>query len=288
MTVNCNIIRDLPSWKLILCLVMIVMGGQALGRQAMAAPEADLWQRWATHAETETLVVDHDPLDSFLARYVVTKRGMNLVDYRAVTPSDRKNLETYIETLEGTDVDRLTRDQQFAFWVNLYNAATVRLILDHYPVDSIRDIDISPGLFSDGPWQGKILRVAGEKLSLDDIEHRILRPIWQDPRIHYAVNCASLGCPELARQAYRAGALDTMLNAAARAFVNHPRGVRVERGDLILSRIYKWYAGDFGGSATDIIAHIRQYANPALSVRLGMMTHIRKYHYDWSLNDAAP
>lgn len=272
-----------PLMLIMLCIAVIANGGQAI-----AAPEANLWDRWQVHADTETVLVDHDPLDSFLARYVVTRNGMNLVDYGAVTPADRDALENYIETLEGTNVDLLTRDQQFAFWVNLYNAATVRLILNHYPVDSIRDIDISPGFFSDGPWQAKILRVSGEKLSLDDIEHRILRPIWKDPRIHYAVNCASIGCPELARQAYRAYALEAMLNSAARAFVNHPRGVRVDRGDLFVSRIYKWYAEDFGNSDSDMIAHIRAYANPALSAQLSMMTRIRKYHYDWTLNDATP
>ena len=283
MSVNGRNIKVIALWFVMLCMAMAVAGDRA-----MAAPDADLWPRWEPHAGTKTIAVDHGPLESFLASYVVTRDGMNLLDYGAVTPADRETLETYIQTLEGTDVDRLTRDQQFAFWVNLYNAATVRLILDHYPVDSIRDIDISPGLFSSGPWRAKILRVAGEKLSLDDIEHRILRPIWQDPRIHYAVNCASIGCPELARQAYQANALETMLDSAARAFVNHPRGVKAERGDLYVSRLYKWYAEDFGGSDKNIIAHIRLYANPGLSARLDMMTRIRKYNYDWSLNDATP
>ncbi|RMF07913.1 MAG: DUF547 domain-containing protein [Alphaproteobacteria bacterium] len=255
---------------------------------AVAAPKAKLWPRWETHATTRTITVDHDPWDAFLARYVVTRNNMNLVDYHAVDEADRAALDRYIASLEATPVDRLTREQQLAFWINLYNAATLRLVLEHYPVHSIRDIDISPGLFSDGPWGAKILTVAGEKLSLDDIEHRILRPIWRDPRIHYAVNCASVGCPDLARRAYQAETVDAMLDAAARAYVNHPRGIRIDNGRLIASKIYKWYAADFGGTEARVIAHARQYADVALAVRLTDMTRIHDYIYDWSLNDARP
>ncbi len=97
--------------------------------------------------------------------------------------------------LAATSADRLRRAEQFPFWINLYNALTVKVVLDHYPVEIIRDIDISPGLFADGPWGKKLVTVEGEALSLDDIEHRILRPIWKDPRLHYVLNCAALGVP---------------------------------------------------------------------------------------------
>lgn len=281
-----------PMWRQkisrMFLMALLAAGLTPLFSAAIAAPEAELWPRWQSHALTRTIEVDHEPWNAFLSRYVVTRDGMNLMSYGAVNADDRAALDDYIATLEATDVDNLTRDQQFAFWVNLYNAATVRVVLDHYPVDSIRDIDISPGLFSNGPWGAKILTVAEESLSLDDIEHRILRPIWQDPRIHYVVNCAAMGCPELARQPYRADNLDAMLEVAARAFVNHPRGVTVEAGKLSASRIYKWYRDDFGRDDADLIAHLKRYARPALVAKLDTVTRIRTYKYNWLLNDASP
>jgi len=154
-------------------------------------------------------------------------------------------------------------------------------------VDSIRDIDISPGLFADGPWGAELVTVEGVPLSLDDVEHRILRPIWRDPRVHYAVNCAALGCPDLARDPFDAGRLDAQLDRQARRFVNHRRGVRFEGdGDLIVSGIYRWFSEDFGdGSDRAILRHLRRHAAPALAGRLAAADGIDDHDYDWSLND---
>jgi hypothetical protein len=168
--------------------------------------------------------------------------------------------------------------------VNLYNALTVRVVLDHYPVASIRDIDISPGLFADGPWRKPLITVQGEDVSLDDIEHRILRPIWRDPRIHYAVNCASIGCPDLQAEAFTAANTERLLEKAARDYINHPRGVRVDRSGVTLSSIYNWFASDFeldGG----VLGHVRRYASADLRARLEGVETIDGYAYDWSLND---
>ena len=126
-------------------------------------------------------------------------------------------------------------------------------------VKSILDIDISPGFFSVGPWGKKLVTVEGENLSLDDIEHRILRPIWKDPRIHYAVNCASVGCPNLLPMPFSGEALDRMLNSAARAFINGGQSVWFDEGALGASSIYKWYSDDFGRNDREIISHIAKY-----------------------------
>jgi hypothetical protein len=171
-----------------------------------------------------------------------------------------------------------------AFWINLYNALTLQVVARRHPVDSIRDIDISPGWFSDGPWDAVLVSVEGEALTLNDIEHRILRPIWRDPRIHYAVNCASLGCPNLAQTPYRARQLEAQLERAARAFVNHPRGVKAEQGRVTASRIYDWYREDFGTSEAELLAHLRRYAAPGLAARLAAAGAIAGYAYDWNLN----
>jgi hypothetical protein len=170
--------------------------------------------------------------------------------------------------------------------VNLYNALTVQLVLRHYPIKTIREIRISPGWFSVGPWGRKLVVVEEEGLSLDDIEHRILRPIWKDPRIHYAVNCAALGCPNLQPRPFTADGFEQMLDQAARGFVNHPKGARVVDGKLHVSSIYDWYKEDFGSSDTSIIAHVKGYADESLARNLEGVSAIQEYDYDWSLNDA--
>jgi hypothetical protein len=123
-------------------------------------------------------------------------------------------------------------------------------------------------------------------VSLDDIEHRILRPIWKDPRTHYSVNCASLGCPNLPAQAFTSSNLEQLLDDGARAYVNHPRGARVENGRLTVSSIYVWFAPDFGSGDAGVIAHLKQYAEPALKKKLGSVDRIADDEYDWALNDA--
>jgi len=123
-------------------------------------------------------------------------------------------------------------------------------------------------------------------VSLDDIEHRILRPIWMDPRIHYAVNCASLGCPNLPRVAFTAKNAERLLHAGAKAYINHPRGVRIEDGTLTVSSIYAWFERDFeedGG----VLGHLRRYANPQLATALAAFDRSSEFAYDWSLNDLA-
>lgn len=172
-----------------------------------------------------------------------------------------------------------------AYWINLYNALTMQVVLEHYPVDSIRDIDISPGWFSDGPWGAKLVGVEGEQLTLDDIEHRILRPIWQDPRIHYTVNCASVGCPNLALEAYTTANYNELAEAGVRAYINSPRGAVVDKGRLKVSSIYAWFKTDFGGTDASVIQHLRQYAEPELAAELDGVKKISDDFYDWSLNE---
>ncbi len=252
-----------------------------------AAPKAELWPLWQHHRPESTATVDHGPWQAFLDRYVSSgTSGIHLVAYAAVTASDRQALGRYLTSLEATRVSALNRREQLAYWINLYNAATLKVVLDHMPVDSITDIDISPGFFSNGPWGAKLLRVEGRELSLNDVEHRILRPIWRDPRIHYAVNCASLGCPNLGRQAYTAETAEELLEAAARDYVNHPRGARFDGEKLVVSSIFVWYRDDFGGSDAGVVESLRRYATPELARRLQSWDGGLDHDYDWSLNAA--
>jgi hypothetical protein len=277
-----------PVW-LGLCVVLAL---QALAwHSAGAAPKAELWPRWQAHDPASLAVIDHGAWGAFLERYLVEgDDGVNRVAYAEVTAADRAALNAYLAGLAAVPVSAQNRAEQMAYWINLYNALTLQVVLDHYPVDSIRDINISPGLFSGlfnrGPWGKKLIEVEGEALSLDDIEHRILRPIWADPRVHYAVNCASIGCPDLQPEPYRGATIDAQLDAAARDYVNDPRGVAVTDGELIVSSIYEWFKADFGGDDRGVIEHLQRYAAPALAASLERFPAIDDDRYDWRLNDA--
>jgi len=253
------------------------------GPNPASAKSADLWDIWAEHDEASTARIEHGAWDQFLGKYVYPDQsGVNRVAYDKVTEQDRAILKAYIARLAGLRITAYPRAEQEAYWVNLYNALTLDVVLDHYPVKSIRDIDIS-GLFSNGPWGKDLVEIEGHGVSLDDIEHRILRPIWQDPRTHYVVNCASIGCPNLLPVAVTAGTLDEIKTEAARAYINHPRGVTITGKTATISKIYDWFAEDFGGSESGIRTHLMLYADPALAKAITQVEDF-DYAYDWSLN----
>lgn len=252
---------------------------------AQAAPDAELWERWQTHDEDSTATIDHGAFDAFLGEYVTAKNtAPNLVRYAAVSAADKGALEAYIEALQKIDIGTYNREVQLAYWINLYNAKTLDLVLERYPVDSIRDI--GGGLFVSGPWKLKLLHVAGEKLSLNDIQHRILRPIWDDGLSHYGVSCAAIGCPSLRTQAYTAANVYRALHDNARDYVNSEQGVHITDNKLLASKIYDWYAGDFGHSQQAVISHLRRFSAPAQSAQLDALERIDGYRYNWALNDA--
>nr|WP_321442694.1 DUF547 domain-containing protein [uncultured Cohaesibacter sp.] len=228
--------------------------------------------------------VDHSAFDALLSRYVIEMAdGSTRVKYRALR-SARPKLQAYLATMQKVSVKSLSSNAAKAYWINLYNAKTLDVILEHYPVRSIRDIKLG-GLFSSGPWKQELVNVGGKALSLDDIEHEIARATWKDPRLHYGFNCASIGCPDLRREAYRGNAIDRQLDQAARAFINHPRGVKAGKNGVTVSSLYKWYKSDFG-STNQLKAHWLGYASPSLRTRLQKNSKINGYQYDWSLNEA--
>ena len=276
--------RRLCLW--IAALLPVFLGACA-SVERMALPAAVLGDvHWRDFGSDAVAAVDHGPWDRFLQSYVVTDdHGVNRVAYGDVTEVDRRSLEDYLAALSRAPVTGMARGAQLAFWINLYNALTVDLVVDHFPVNSVRDI--KPGFLAVGPWNMAVVEVEGRELTLNDIEHRILRPLWRDVRIHYVLNCAAAGCPNLAREAFTAANVERLLDAAARAFVNSSRGVAFDRrGRLVVSKIYSWFREDFGGSAAGVLDHLRHYAEPALLKRLADARRIHKYRYDWSLNGA--
>ncbi len=254
------------------------------------APKSELWERWTAHSPSAIATIDHGAWDAFLAKNLVSHAdGVNRIAYAKVSEADRKGLVDYLSALSAVRISDFSRDEQRSYWINLYNALTVDVVLEHYPVGSIREISISPGFFSVGPWGKKLIRVEGEELSLDDIEHRILRPIWKDPRIHYAVNCAALGCPKLMRVAFTASNTEALLERGAKDYINSKYGVYVDSNKrLFASSLYDWYQQDFGGDEAGVVDHLRVYAGPELATKLEGITDVYDFDYDWTLIDAAP
>jgi Protein of unknown function, DUF547 len=179
-----------------------------------------------------------------------------------------------------------TPNQQLAFLINAYNAYTLRLILDHYPLRSIKDI----GHFWRGPWDQPVVHLFGRTLTLNTIEQGMLRKDYSEPRIHFAIVCASIGCPPLRREAYAANRLDQQLNDQAKRFMANQSKNRVDVAGrtVYLSPIFKWYAEDFQKKAGSVLQFIKPYWPPAERAeveKLGQNNfEIRYTDYNWSLN----
>ncbi len=243
-------------------------------------------QIWTQHDPNSTRMIDHSAWDYLLSRYVVTDaRGVNRFNYRGMTRSDFEVLCGYLYTLQATDTRTLNKAEQLAYWFNLYNATTVGFVVAKRPLLSVRQIKTKP-LDLVGPFDDKILNVMGRSLSLTDVESGIIRPVFKDPRIHYALNCASVGCPNLSCTAWTSANLDARLNRAAYDFINTDRAVKVGVFGVNASKIFDWYKADFGGSDQAVIQHMRQYANPATQRKLSGVRKFHRFYYDWSLNQA--
>ncbi|WP_170329648.1 DUF547 domain-containing protein [Ruegeria arenilitoris] len=273
---------------LVLMLLPLLAACSSVERLALPAPEVLPGQTLTQFASVPGHQVDHRMWSAFLSRYVAPDaRGVNRVAYGQVTQADRARLDRYLADLQSVDPMRLTRDQQLAYWINLYNAVTVSVVLENYPVDSIRDIKDRP--LSIGPWSRPLVEVMGQMLSLNDIEHRIIRPVFDEPRIHYALNCAAVGCPNLMDRAWQAETLERDFTAAEHAYVNDPRGVRFdENGGLILSKIYIWFREDFGPNEKALLLRIQKAADPELRALLKEAQRVKAYRYNWDLNDVRP
>lgn len=281
------LVHDLKNIPAVFLLVALALGVNMLwGSMVFGAPSADLWSRWQVNSPSNSEAIDHGPWNVILKKYLILDHPsqINRFRYADVTSSDREKLENYILFLQKIKVTSLNVWEQKAYWVNLYNALTVQVVLDHYPVKSINDIDISPGFFSSGPWDAKLLVIEGEKVSLNDIDHRILRPIFKDNRLHYALNCASLGCPNLQPEAFTPVNMKRLLEKGATEYINSSRGAMMVGRKLQVSSIYKWFQADFGGNEQGVLQHLRQYAKGTLAETLKTYNGRLRFEYDWGLN----
>jgi len=256
-----------------------------ISNTALASFNKNLWPIWQMTNPLSTEVIDHQEWQAFLTKHVVSnKEGINLVVYSSLTEADVDLLKNYISNMSKVNIDNYNRSEQLAYWLNLYNAVTVHTIASYYPVGSIEEINISPGLFSVGPWGAKLITINNIPLSLDEIHNRIIRPIWNDVRTHYAINNGAIGAPNLSKEAFRGSSMDMQLNQAATDYINSFRGAQVIEGKLIVSKIYEWFSDDFGGTKQHIITHLELFAKEPLINQLKHINTIDSYVYNWHLN----
>lgn len=254
------------------------MANKSTGRNHLAAAAIVLFLMAAGPALASG--VDNTLYADLLARHV--REGV--VDY-AGFKAEEARLDAYLAVLEATDYASLPRGERLAFWINVYNAYTIKLVLSEYPdVSSIKDI----GGFFTGPWSQRIIPIAGpdgrKPLHLDDVEKNILLPRFSDPRVHFAINCASRSCPPLLDEPYDGARIDAQLDERTRSFINDPAQTALSGGTLTVSRIFKWYEDDFGD---DVAGYVARYAVGGLARKLAATDdppRVRFRDYDWSLN----
>ena len=244
------------------------------------------WDFWLPSQSESSQIVDHSQWQGFLDDYLsLDTDTISRVAYDDARATDgARRLQDYLEHLARIDPRSLNRTEQMAYWINLYNALTVQVVLAHPGKKSIRRM--GQGWFSLGPWDDKLITIAGQAVTLNDIEHRILRHIWQDRRIHFAVNCASLGCPNLAAQAYRSENLQLLLDAGQKQYINHPRGVSFDdKGQLTVSSIFEWYQADFADNKSELLAYLADH-HTTLSDQIRSYSGKINFAYNWQLNNA--
>lgn len=258
----------------------------ALATSSASAVSAGIWERWQAYDDRSMDRIDHSVWETFLLNYVrPDKDGIHRVAYGRVRPSDRQALDDYLIALSKVVITGYRRSEQMAYWINLYNALTIDLILDHYPIASIRKLQNPTKGRGQGPWDQKLITIDGVPLSLNDIEKRILKPIWQDQRLQYALSCGAIGCPNLQPIPYSGAALDKQLSDVAMAYINDKRCIMIDGDELRVSSLYRWNIKDFGGSDRGIIHHLMAYAAPELAMSLQKFDRIHGDGFDWRLND---
>jgi hypothetical protein len=228
---------------------------------------------------------DHSKFDQILKTYVDPE---GRVDYNGIALDDA--FHEYITSLENAKADALSRDGQLAFWINAYNAVTIDKVIKWKPKKSVRET------FVPGVWTGTKFftsrqhNVAGQRLSQDDIEHEILRKRFKDPRIHFAIICASSGCPLLPRSAYTAENVQSRLEDETQKYLHSKRGLQIDyvENTMMLSKLFDWFAGDFESKSGSVTSFIKPYLDEKAMAFLDRMPKMSYISYDWALNAKEP
>ena len=213
------------------------------------------------------IALTHETWNALLQKYVSASGKVNYKGFKA----DKSKLQAYLDLLAANPVQKgWPRNKKMVYWINAYNAFTIKLIVDNYPTASITKIN------SGKPWDKKWIKLGGKTYSLNQIENDILRPQFKDARIHFAVNCAAKSCPPILNHAWTADNLNKYLAKQAKKFINDSNYNSVSAKKVKISKIFEWYAGDFG----DIITYLNKYAN----VKINANAKIEYMEYNWDLN----
>ena len=222
----------------------------------------------------------HDKWDQLLQKHV-DQNG--LVNYKGMK-ADLAVLDDYLNLLSSNHPDKATwsEKEQLAYWINAYNAFTEKLILDNYPVESIKDIGSSINIpFVNTPWDIKFINIGDEEYDLNNIEHGIIRKEFDEPRIHFALVCAAISCPRLRNEAYTHAELNVQLEEEARFFFNNPAKNNVSKESMQLSKLMSWYWGDFKGQAKSRAEYVNRYSD----VKANPDADVDFLDYNWTLNE---
>ena len=221
---------------------------------------------------------NHTKFTEILQKYTIQKGLQTSVDYKNLK-KDKSVLESYLKDLESVSNDEFklfSADERLSFWINVYNSYTLALIIKHYPVKSIKKIG---GIFGTSPWKRSIVHVLGKKYTLNNVEHDIIRKRFKEPRIHFAVNCASVGCPSLLREAFVASKLEEQLGLASNNFLNNKSKNYVKDKTLFVSKIFDWYGDDFNEKHGSFENYVKKHYGITGKVRVKFL------NYDWDLNE---
>lgn len=228
-----------------------------------------------TMKRSDTMAISHKTWTALLQKHVADDGNVN---YKGFI-TDKQILTVYLNGLsDAAPGNHWTEAEQLAYWINVYNAFTIKLIIDNYPLESIKDI--SKGLpMINSPWDIKFFKIGGIPIDLNTVEHEILRKQFNEPRIHFAINCASISCPKLRNEAFEADILETQLEDQTRGFIHNPNKNKISASETSLSKIFSWFESDFkvvGGFQNLLKLHQKDY-NPKNSIRY--------LDYDWNLNE---
>lgn len=211
---------------------------------------------------------DFKSWDTFLKKYVSSTGD---VDYKSIK-ANKKELDAIIKTFSSTKlIPTWSKNEQLAFWINAYNAFTIQHIVENYPLKSIQNLD------GGKTWDVKRITIGGKKYSLNNIENDIIRPQFKDARIHFAVNCAAKSCPPLLNEAFFSKSLDVQLDAVTKKFINNTKFQSITPSRLTLSKIFDWYAVDFG----EIVTFMNKYS----TVKVNKNAQVTYREYNWALNE---
>lgn len=222
--------------------------------------------------------VSHQAWDELLKKHV-SKEGK--VNYKGFIQNTRK-LDAYLSQIsENPPKKSWTEAQKLAYWINAYNAFTIKLIINNYPINSIQDLHPTikiPGIST--IWHKEFFKIGGVDENLNDIEHKVLRKEFDEPRIHFAINCASVSCPNLRNEAYSSKKLELQLEDQAKKFVNDYSKNKLEKDRVQLSKLFSWFKKDFTKN-TSLIAFLNKYAKQ----KIDESADVDYLDYDWSLNE---